>query len=162
MKTPLIELIRESVWYCDIDYDCVAHATRNETISETYKDKTAWLLHILFWEYLQFDEEIDRSQAEEIKEESNYKAPNGHCVDDMIYERASQQKDIYWSDLYDSCGAFGWYINELLSEWYGTHKNIQLTDLIQCGQTRFYEWLWFQAWSKFCEIYNWYLSSYSY
>jgi len=161
MKASLQSLLQELVSHCDLDYDCVAHATKRNNPQDTYAERTVELLHELFSNYLQFDEEIDRASAEPISPDIDSKAPNCHHVCDMIYERASQQSDIYWADLYQSCGAFGEYINELLAEWFGHHKNIQITDLIQYGQTRFYEWLWLQAWSKFCDIYNWYLSSYS-
>jgi hypothetical protein len=116
MKTSLQSLLQELVSHCDLDYDCVAHATKRNNPQDTYAERTVELLHELFSNYLQFDEEIDRASAEPISPDIDSKAPNCHHVCDIIYERASQQSDIYWADLYQSCGAFGEYINELLAE----------------------------------------------
>ncbi len=52
MKASLQSLLQELVSHCDLDYDCVAHATKRNNPQDTYAERTVELLHELFSNYL--------------------------------------------------------------------------------------------------------------
>ena len=102
---------------------------------ETRKDNVKayiweWFDSVAWWFLNESEEKTNESLLEYLESDYEQERARGEFADGQI--------DIYFHDLYKSCGTFADYINECQEEWYFDNKT-ELYRMIQYWQGRAYE-----------------------